>query len=275
MIKDILVNLPVNTTHDAVAPFAATVAGTFGSQLTGVAFRYEPVIAPDVLNFPNAHFMDAQVAEAKKRAEAAVERLGFEIRRAQVPWTTKQIDSSADTAPGKFAEIARTFDLVIVGQADPDQPGVDDLIAEAALFESGRPILLVPYIQTKPFQADRVALCWDGGRPAARAVADALPLVKPGTEIKLVSITGDRKLPEEMAGVDMADHLARHGYSVERHYLATTADIASTILNFVAENDIDLLVMGGYGHSRVREFILGGATRGILGSMTVPALMSH
>jgi nucleotide-binding universal stress UspA family protein len=277
MIKDIIANLPLHAQRDVVAPFAADLAGRFGAQLTGIVFKYQPVMPPDVLGLTDAHFIEEQEAQAKKLAEGAIERLNFEIKREQVPWASRLIEASADEAPRKFAEIARTFDLVVLGQADPENPSVDDIIAEAALFESGRPVLLVPYIQTACFQRDRVAIFWDGSRPAARAAADALSLVEASSKIHLVSVHGDRELPEDINGVDMASHLARHGHDVQFDRLTISAgtDITSIILNFVADKDIQLLVMGGYGHSRLREFVLGGATRGILRSMTVPTLMSH
>lgn len=275
MIKDAIVNLPLHSKRDVVTPFATSFAGAYGAHLTGIAFRYVPVVAAEVLGLADPHFVERQEAESKKAADEAVERLGFEIRREQVPWSSKQIECSLEAAPGKFAEVAHAFDLVIVGQAGPDGSGVDDLIVEAALFVSGRPTLIVPYIQTEAFRTERVAICWDGSRPAARAAADALALTKPNSAIHLVSILGERELRQEIGGIDMAGHLARHGHKVTVHNPMLGANIASTILNFVADNGIQFLVMGGYGHSRLREFVVGGVTRGILQSMTVPTLMSH
>jgi len=275
MIKDVVVNLPINAAQDAVTPYATSLAGAFGSQLTGIAFQYQPIIAPDIMGLTDARFAEKQEAEAARKAEAALQRLRNEIQREQIPWTARAVDVSAEEAPGKFAEIARAFDLAIVGQEEPDRAGVENLIAEATLFESGRPTLVIPYVQRKAFCADRVAVCWDGSRPASRAINDMLPLLHRDSDIKLVTIQGERALREELPGADMAEHLARHGYKIELHNLTIGEDIASTILNFVADRDIDLLVMGAYGHTRLREFILGGATRGILESMTVPTLMSH
>jgi nucleotide-binding universal stress UspA family protein len=113
--------------------------------------------------------------------------------------------------------------------------------------------------------------------PAARAAADALALIEENSEIHLISIRGERELPKEIENVEMTSHLARHGHAVNLHNLTigNGTDVTSTILNFVADKGIQLLVMGGYGHSRLREFVLGGATKGILQSMTVPTLMSH
>jgi nucleotide-binding universal stress UspA family protein len=133
----------------------------------------------------------------------------------------------------------------------------------------------VPYIQTASFRLNRVAVLWDGGAPATRAIVGAMPFLHRAKTIDLVSIMGDRDLRQELNGADMRKHLSRHGLNVEPKRLQMTNDVTATILKYVAETSPDLLVMGGYGHTRFRELILGGATRGILQCMTVPTLMSH
>ena len=178
--------------------------------------------------------------------------------------------------PGSFASLARRFDLSIVGQAEPEQPALDGLIVEAALFDSGRPMLVVPYIQRNGLKLDRILLCWDGSRSAARAAADALPFLRRAKLVEVVTVASEPAKSDEMPGADIAHHLARHGVKVELKRIVTAeTDVASTILSHAADSSADFLVMGGYGHSRLREFILGGVTREILASMTVPVLMSH
>jgi nucleotide-binding universal stress UspA family protein len=179
-------------------------------------------------------------------------------------------------ASDQFARIARRFDLSVVGQAEPDKDAVADMIIEAALFESGRPVLIVPYIQKAGLKLDRVLVCWDGSRNAARAIADAMPFLTRASAIDVVVIEGERAKSEELSGVDIGHHLARHGLKIEVKRIVTSeTDVPSTILSYAADASSDLIVMGGYGHSRLREFVLGGATRGILTAMTVPTLMSH
>ena len=186
------------------------------------------------------------------------------------------IEAPVANAANLFGSIARRFDLSVVGQPEPDKPGPDDLIVEAALFESGRPVLVVPYIQRTGLQLDRVMVGWDGSRNAARAVADAMPLLVRAKTTEVVIVTGEPAKSDEIPGADIAHHLARHGAKVEvKQIVAIDTDVANTILSHAADSSADLLVMGGYGHSRLREFILGGATRGILAAMTVPTLMSH
>jgi nucleotide-binding universal stress UspA family protein len=164
----------------------------------------------------------------------------------------------------------------VVAQPEPDSTGPERLIIEATLFGSGRPILIVPYIQKAPLTLGRVMACWDGSRSAARAIADALPLLARAKAVEIFTVTGEAGKSSEVEGADLAHHLARHGLKVEvERQVARDIDVASVILSHAADRSADLIVMGGYGHSRLREFVLGGATRGILASMTVPVLMSH
>jgi nucleotide-binding universal stress UspA family protein len=118
--------------------------------------------------------------------------------------------------------------------------------------------------------------CWDGSRPAARALADAMPLLSRARNVDIVIVEGERIKSDEIPGADVAQHLARHGLKVDvRRIPRGSIEIKDVLLNHAADSAADLVVMGGYGHSRVREFILGGVTRGMLESMTVPTLMSH
>jgi nucleotide-binding universal stress UspA family protein len=197
------------------------------------------------------------------------------VRRDGLSAGSHKFDIASVGAPAQFAEIARRFDLSIVSQAEPDDDGIDAAIVETTLFEAGGPVLIVPYIQKEELVLDRVVVCWDGSRPAARAVADALPFIKRSKLVNLIVVENDQPKSTDVPGIDIARHIARHDVNVELKSLPMTIDVGTTILNFVSDSSTDLLVMGGYGHSRLRQFILGGATRSILESMTVPTLMSH
>jgi nucleotide-binding universal stress UspA family protein len=152
----------------------------------------------------------------------------------------------------------------------------DEPLIEGALFDSGRPVLVIPYIQSAGLNLAHVTVCWDGSRSAARAVNDAMPFLARAQAIDVVTVTGEKHKPQPLQNVNIAKHLARHGLSVELRTIAgSNVDVANAILSDAADRATDLIVMGGYGHSRLREFILGGATRGILQSMTVPTFMSH
>jgi nucleotide-binding universal stress UspA family protein len=274
MIKDIVANLSVGASRDVAPDFAVSVAATFDAHLTGVAFRYEP-LAPVADGFP-AKAMQSQRIENEKAAKAAVAKFDEVARRATVSAESRIVDVPVASAHNVFANIVRRFDLAIIGQPEPHKPALERLIVEAALFDSGRPVLIVPYIQRAGLKLDRVMVCWDGSRSAARAVADAMPFIVRAKAAEVVIVTSEPTKSNEMPGADIAHHLARHGTKVEIKPIVTAEiDVTSTILSHAADASADFLVMGGYGHSRLREFVLGGVTRGILTSMTVPTLMSH
>jgi nucleotide-binding universal stress UspA family protein len=175
-----------------------------------------------------------------------------------------------------FSRIARRFDLSVVAQAEPEKSAVEEVIAEAALFESGRPVIVVPYIQKGPFKLDQVMVCWDGSRAAARAIGDAVPLLKQSKRVEIVIVANERGKEDEIAGADLGEHLARHDLNVEvKRTVLGDIDVADILLSHAADSGADFMVMGGYGHSRLREFVLGGVTRSIFRTMTVPVLMAH
>jgi nucleotide-binding universal stress UspA family protein len=254
----------------------AASAATLDSHVTGIAFRYEPLVPlTDRYGFP-AEVMDSQRAENDKRAKAAMAAFDEAARRAAVSAQSQMLEVPVASAPDVFAKVARRFDLAVMGQPEPDTPALERALVEAALLDSGRPVLIVPYIQRKGLTLDRVMVAWDGSRSAARAVADAMPLLVRAKATEVLTVASEPAKSDEMPGADMAHHLARHGVRVEVDSIVSVeTDVAGTILSHAADISADLLVMGGYGHSRLREFVLGGVTRGILGSMTLPTLMSH
>ena len=222
-----------------------------------------------------ASLIDACRTENRKAAQTAHEKFEEAAKRAGLSATSRVIEAGSASASDMFGRLARSYDLSVVAQAQSGDEIAEDLIIEAALFSSGRPVLVVPYIQKTGLKLDRVMVCWDGSRNAARAIADAMPLLKKAKAIDVVTVES-RERRNEIAGIEIAEHLARHGLKIElKPIVATDTDVANTILSYAADASTDLIVMGGYGHSRLREFILGGATRGILGAMTVPTLMAH
>jgi nucleotide-binding universal stress UspA family protein len=276
MMKDIVVNLCVGRSRDVTTDFAVSVAATFKAHLAGMAFLYEPLIpAGDMSGIP-VDIIDMMRSENERAAKAAASKFDDAVRGTALSADMRVLDATEAGAPHIFAEVARRFDLSIVAQPDPDTPGPGDPMAEAVLFQSGRPVLIVPYIQRGGLTLDRVLVCWDGSRNAARAVGDAMPFIIRAKATEIVIVTNEDAKSDEMPGADIAHHLARHGADVEvKRIVSTETDVAGTILSHAADVSADFLVMGGYGHSRLREFVLGGATRGILASMTLPTLMSH
>jgi nucleotide-binding universal stress UspA family protein len=275
MIKDIVVNLGLGG-QDPAGLYAIAVANSFEAHVLGVAFSYEPVIPGMVIGGIPPDFIESQRREADTKARTAVARFEEAARRAGVSAETRIISTSISGAADQLGLLARRFDLVVVGQPDADRGAAEEVVDEGVLFESARPVIFVPYIQKNEFKLDRVMVCWDGSRAATRAVADSIPLLQKAKQVEIVIVAAKGFKTDEAPGVDLAKHLARHGLEVNlKRITSPEIDVASTILSYAADSDADMIVMGGYGHSRLREFVLGGVTRSIFEAMTVPALMSH
>jgi nucleotide-binding universal stress UspA family protein len=276
MIKDIVVNLSLNPARVNATRYAISVASAFQAQLSGIAFMYEPTM-PLVYMATSMHGSDIvfQRDEAQRRANAAIATFEEEAGKAGLTVESHALDTKAARATDQFAKIARRFDLAIVGQAEPDKETIEDRIAEAALFESGRPVLFVPYIHTAALNLRHVTVCWDGSRAATRAIADAMPFLERAKHIDIVVMESERPKSEDFPRLDMVSHLSRRGLKAELKRIQLNMDVGNTILNYATDTSTDLIVMGGYGHSRIRDFILGGATRSLLEKMTAPTLMSH
>jgi len=278
MIKDIVCHLSPRAADDASIAYAVSVAGAFEAHLTGVAFALDPFVPPTmgIGDVVPADWIDEERAQARAAAQAAIARFEDAARLNGLAFESRLIESSLVGAGETFGELAARFDLSIVRQAEPGTAPLEELVIEAALFESGRPVLVVPYVHKGALTLDRVLVCWNGSRNAARAVGDAMPFLHRAKAVEVAIVLGEAGRTDEIAGVDIGEHLARHQLKVEVERLtAIKGDVSDTILSHAADRGADLLVMGGYGHSRLREFILGGATRGILRTMTLPVLMSH
>jgi nucleotide-binding universal stress UspA family protein len=276
MVKDIVVNLTGGAPQEFAADYAISLARLFDAHIAGVGFIYEPVIPGSVLGGIPTDLIEAQREENTKAAKEATRRFEAAAGRAGLSAEVRILDASVAGAADLFGRIARRFDLAVVGQARPKEGASEELLIEGALFESGRPVVVVPYVQTQGVTLERVLVLWDGSRPATRAIADALPFLRRAKAIDIVAVSGERDRGSELVGTNMARHLARHGLAVElKRVSAGSVDVPSAIRSQIAETGADFIVMGGYGHSRLREFILGGVTRTILTSSTIPALMSH
>jgi nucleotide-binding universal stress UspA family protein len=276
MIKDIVVNLSTVKAGGAALDYAVAVAGVLDAHLAGIAFIYDPIVPMSGAGYMPAEVIETQQTDNEAAAKAAIDRFAEAARRAGISAEPLTLSASLAGAGDQFGRIARRFDLAIVGQAEPETSTVDEIIAETTLFESGRPMIMVPYIQKGPLKLDNVMVCWDGSRQAARAIGDAMPLLAKAGRVEIVIITNERGKEHEIEGADMGEHLARHDLTVEVNRIPGGGiDVADALLSHAADSGADFMVMGGYGHSRLREFVLGGVTHSIFRSMTVPVLMAH
>ena len=276
MIKDLVVNLTIGVERDAAAHYAISLASAFQAHLVGVAFIYNPKASPNLFAGIPVELIDAQRVAGEKLAKEAVARFEASAKQAGIVIESKILDVAPGDAGGTFGRIARCFDLSVIRQAGPDKTAQQEPIIEGALFESGRPVIVVPYIQKHGAKFDRVMVGWDESRTAARAIGDAMPLLKGARMIDVVTIATGSVKNTENPGVDIRQHLSRHGFNVEvKRIVAGDINVTNAILNHAADTSADFMVMGGYGHSRLREIVLGGATSGILMAMTLPTLMSN
>jgi len=248
----------------------------FGAHVMGVAFAYDPIIPGSVMGGIPPEFIESQRAEAEKGARAATTRFEAAAKRAGVSFESRILNASVAGAADQLGRLGRRFDVTVVGQPRRDNSGPDEVIDEGVLFESGRPVVFVPFIQRSGLTLNHVLVCWDGSRAATRAMGDAMPFLEKAKKVEVVIVGSRAPKSDEVPGADVGEHLARHGMKVEvKRITSPDIDVASTILSYAADANSDMIVMGGYGHSRLREFVLGGVTRGILESMTAPTLMSH
>ena len=275
MLNDIAVLLPVDRPAGPLIDCAAAVAGLFEAHLDGIACAYQ-TLNPMVAFEASAVVMAAQYETGVQQAAVVLDQFEIVTRRLNIPHDAKSTFNVSYAATRTVTELSRLYDLNIVAQPDSSHPSQTDFLSEAVLFGSGRPMLMVPYINRGTFKADRVLVCWDGRAPAARAVHNAAPFLRKAKAIDVVTVNEDEDAVGEASLAALVAHLARRDLPATAHRVtADTFNIHNAILSLAADSNTDLIVMGGYGHSRFREFILGGATRGMFESLTVPALISH
>src|SRR6516164_10696946 len=177
--------------------------------------------------------------------------------------------------PSVLVDYARLRDLTVVPV--PERDHIGSWYAESIIFGSGLPTMSLPEARKRPdFALNSVIVAWDFGRPAARAVADALPILEKSKRVFVLTVTSEKVIDTKRSGAELAKHLARHGVNVILDVVdAGGRSIGEAIESHVASRNGDLLVMGAYGHSRLREFILGGATKSMLARPPVPIFISH
>ena len=280
MFRNILVHIPSERPVRPVIDVAVALTLGRRAHLDAVAVGYESIgsvgMAAEGGGAVVAAVMGYEQDRALERANAAISVFELEARLANIAYGTRALAAIPADAEETIGALSRFYDLTIVSQPDSSFSSYDNLIAQGILFNSGGPMLMVPYIHKGPLEADHVGLAWDGSRLAARALRDALPFLTAAQTVTVIAVNEVRGETGEKSTDELIGHLARRGIvaRVER-LTADRGNVHGTILSVAADTNIGLLVMGGYGHSRLQERILGGVTRGMFESMTVPVLMSH
>lgn len=255
---------------------AAALAGLVSADLNMVALQvdFPPVasaLSRVLMDLPEAIRSAEHVSAQAGEKLLALVRHEAEARGLSVTARTMK------AAPAFFGEVAaseaRYFDIALVGWSS-GVPGIQ-MLAEAVVFGSGRPTILVPE-HADVGEMSRIAIAWDGTRVAARALADATRLLDRAREVKVITVTDEKPLQEEAAGDRLVDGLQQAGVNASFSRIrAGDLPIAESLQRHALEFGAQLLVMGGYGHSRLRDFVLGGATAGVLDDLRLPVLLSH
>jgi nucleotide-binding universal stress UspA family protein len=259
---------------------AAELAKVHGAHLIGTAATGLPewFYMPGMVAEPGivlTSYLDSLAEQAKTllaEFDAVADRVGL------TSFEQRMIEEETGAA---LCLQARYSDLLIIGQTDPDEKLGSQRadVPQYVILNSPRPVLMIPYAGTFPEFGRRIVIAWDGGMPAARAVTAALPFLQRAAWVQVAVFNADATpgVHGEQPGADIALYLARHGVKVEVAASSTGGEIdaGSALLSHLADCEADMLVMGCYGHSRFREVLLGGVTRTVLQSMTVPVLMAH
>ena len=276
--KTILVHLDESTRTEEHIKIAAQIAISENAHLVGVAmtgvsrFIYQSAGIGD--GDPN---LAAHLDFLRERATGVLEKFEQAVIKLGVDSFEKRL---VDDEAGAGTSIqGRYSDLIILGQYDPVEASPSTLadFPEYVMLHSGRPVLIIPFAGDFQSIGKKVLISWDASREATRAITDAIPLLRKA-HIVQVAVFNSLKNPDqhgEQPGADIALFLARHQINVEVIPQQTEIDIGNALLSLANDLNSDMIVMGGYGHSRFRETVLGGVTHTVLKSMTVPVLISH
>jgi nucleotide-binding universal stress UspA family protein len=279
--KDVLLQLSSYPERTPTAPMEQAVrfAEVLRARLSVLAFRIE---IPNVRSVLGNTLLDVSgmVAAERQKSAANVKLVMSEIESlaARRGVACESIVESCTTSQlaTVVTEHARVHDIAILPIGE--QAALQHYVAECVVFGSGRPTILIPEvpIRRKPSSFDVIGVAWDFSRPAARAVADALPILQHARSVRVVTITQEKRFDTKRSSVELAKHLACHGIEpVMEEEAAAGRSIGQALEEYATAHDLDLLVMGAYGHSRMRDFILGGATKSIVANPPLPVLLSH
>jgi nucleotide-binding universal stress UspA family protein len=276
--KDILLTLtsypdptPVSVLDDSVS-----IAAALGAHLAAISCEVHVEVPGHFLAGSIANVPGIIAGEAEKSRKNAKDMLAaFDARAKKGGILHETILEKCPTfqVSDLLVEYARLRDLTIM----PVPEAHDQWYAEGVIFGSGRPTLILPHTaRERPVELGTIAVAWDFSRAAARAVSDALPLLEHAKKVRIVNVTNEKSLDTKHSAEELAKNLARHGIDLVLDEVdANGSRIGEVLEAYTLSHEIDVLVMGAYGHARWREFILGGATKSLLSKPPLPILFSH
>jgi len=283
-LKDILVYIDGSARSAAVIDFAMSLAGRQSAHLTALYVIELPSPAlfyGDPGGFVDPRLIDQMMTEFREKSMAEAARLEKHFRDRM---RRDGIEGEWRIDEGLTAETvslhARYADLTVLGQRDPSEASLaaaSDVVG-TTLLSSGRPVLVFPYAGVFPAVGRSILVGWKSTREAARAVNDALPILMQADTVTVLAMNPERGIggDGDVPAGDIALHLARHGVKASAsHTVVKEIGEGDALLNYASDREADLIVAGGYGHSRTREFVFGGVTRTLLSAMTVPVFLSH
>ena len=273
-ITEILVLVDSSTDSEARLKAALGIAAATKAHVSALYLVAEPLMRVQVGRHLPEDFVREYLAGLESEADQRLQALSALAAAEGVQLETRRDTASIDQLPAILARQGRRADLVVVGAGtDADQAS----LTEAAFMDTGRPALVVPAAWAGQLPPKRALVAWDGSREAARAAGDAVPLLKLAEDVVVLTVDAHRASGRysEGPGQGLCAFLTRHGAKPRVKQVTAAGGIADTILAQVAEEQADLLVMGGYGHSRMRELLFGGVTRSIVESAATPILLAH
>lgn len=277
MFKDLLVHIPTERSPRPAIDASISLAMSAGAHLDAIATGYASTNVAFIAEGGAAVAASLQFEydRAAERADSAMRVFETEAKHAGISHGKSALSGSFAEIVGRIEAAARLYDLTIVSQEDPDHESFDNRLPEALLLQTGGPILMIPYTFQGAFRSRRVGICWDGSRLAARALRDAMPFITEADALTTITVNAS-DVPTDASPELLAKHLARKGLPTKIVSLPSErGNLQPSILSIAADEGLDLLVMGGYGHSRIQETMLGGVTREMLRCMTLPVVMSH
>jgi nucleotide-binding universal stress UspA family protein len=274
--RDILLALASypEPTPASVVEDAVSVAAALGAHIAAISCEMHVqvpghFISGSVVGLPG--IIAGEVDKSRRNAQDLIAAFEAAAAKSGVSRESMLQKCKSFEVPNLLVEYARLRDLTIMPQSH------DRWYSEAVIFGSGRPTLILPQNpRSRPFGLGTVAVAWDFSRAAARAVSDGLPMLERAKKVRVVTILNEKNLDNKHSAEELSKNLSRHGIDVVLDRVdARGRSIGEVLEAYVASHDVDLLIMGAYGHSRLREFVLGGATKSLLPKPPLPILFSH